>query len=236
MYRQIYFLGFNPEVAENLQNLMEAMYGNKYTSVLLNYIQDLKKIDAKIENTVLLYIEELNLEQRKFIWQFRMNYPAIHLIFCSKDRMVANFSWQSQAVFFLPFPFSRRAVALMFKKIEEKYATPRLKIKLNYQGGFEIVTADDICYCEGDGNYTTVHLRNSKSVLLSKKIKDIYQKLSPFPEIVRIGKSYIVNIDNITKIDELKVNFKGLNNQTNSIILSPIYIKRVKEHLLWFTT
>ncbi|MDP3914244.1 MAG: LytTR family DNA-binding domain-containing protein [Bacteroidota bacterium] len=235
MYRQIYYLGFKPDTAENLKNLTAAMYGNKYTSVPIAYVPDLKKIDAKVENTIIIYIEELNLEQRRFIWQFRINYPIIQMIFCSKDLMVANFSWQCNAVFFLPYPFSRRAVALMYQKIEEKYTAARLKVKLNYQGGFDIVTSDDICFCEGDGNYTTVHLRNSKSVLLSKKIKDIFQRLSPFPEIVRIGKSYIVNVENITRVDDMKVHFKGLNNNSTSIVLSPVYLKRLKEHLLWFT-
>ena len=235
MYRQIYYLGFKHEIAENLKNLTEAMYGNKYVSIQIAYVFDLKKIDAKVENTIIIYIEELSLEQRRFIWQFRINYPIIQMIFCSKDFMVANFSWQCNAAFFLPYPFSRRAVALMYKKIEEKYSTTRLKVKLNYQGGFDIVTSDDICFCEGDGNYTTVHLLNSKSVLLSKKIKDIFQKLSPFPEIVRIGKSYIVNVENITRVDDMKVHFKGMNNNSSSIILSPVYLKRLKEHLLWFT-
>lgn len=236
MNKTLYYLGFNSEVAKDLQILIEAMYGEKYTSVRLDYIQDLKKIDSKIENTVIFYLEKLNLEQRRFIWQFKMNYPATHLVFCSSDMMVANFSWQSQAIFFLPYPFSRRGVALMFQKLAEKFSSPRLKIKLSYQGGFDMVTAEDICFCEGDGNYTTVYLRNSKSVMLSKKIKDIYYKLSSFPEIVRIGKSYIVNIDNITKIDDMKVYFKSTGSQTNSFILSQVYLKRLKEHILWFTT
>ena len=234
--KKVYFLGFNPEVTENLLNLIEAMYGTKYALTQINYVNDLKKIDKDEELAVIFYIEELNLEQRRFIWQFRTSYPLAFVVLCSRDMMVANFSWQSQAVFFLPSPFSRRAVALMFQKIDEKYATPKLKIKFNYQGGFEIVTSDEICFCEGDGNYTTVHLRNSKSVLLSKKIKEIYQKLSPFPEIARIGKSYIVNIDNIIKVDDSKVYFKGQNNQVIGFVLSPIYLKRLKEHLLLFTT
>lgn len=235
MTRQIYFLGFKSETAEDLKNLTEAMYGNKYNINQINYVSDLKKIDAKIEHIVILYLEDLNIEQRRFIWQFRINFPLIKLIFCSKDMMTANFSWQSDAIFFLPCPFSRRAVALMYQKIEEKFVNTKLKVKLNYQGGFEIVTSDDICFCEGDGNYTSVHLLNSKSVLLSKKIKDIFQRLSPFPEIVRIGKSYIVNLNNITRIDDSKVYFKGLNNNISSFTLSPVYLKRLKEHLLWFT-
>jgi len=212
------------------------MYFRKYTPVLISYLHDLKKIDSSKENIVIIYIKELNLEQRKFIWQFRINYPQSLLVFCSKDNLVANFSWQSHAIFFLPHPSSRRAVALMVNKIEEKRKTPNLRIKLNYQGGFDLVNSEDICFCEGDGNYTTIHLKNTKSIMMSKKLKVIYQKLSPFPEIIRLGKSYIINTENITKVDDNMVYFKSQNVNPTSFHLSPIYIKRLKEYLLMFTS
>lgn len=234
MGRQIYFLGFEAEAAEELKKLTCAIYGTKYCIEQIKYVNELKKIDSKTEQVVLIFIEKLNLEQRRFIWQFRTNYPLAKMVFCSKDQFVANFSWQCNVVFFIPFSPSRRAVSLMYKKIEADFSAPKIRIKLNYQGGFDLVTSDDVCFCEGDGNYTTVHLTNSKSVMLSKKIKDIFQRLSPFPEIVRIGKSYIVNINNIIRIDESTVYFKSQNNSVSSCKLSPVYLKRLKEHLLWY--
>jgi DNA-binding LytR/AlgR family response regulator len=229
-------MGFSIDTAEMLRLSIDAMFTGKINLVRINFLHELNKIDSEQESIILIHIQELNLEQRKFIWQFKINFSQSLLIFCSKDYMVANFSWQSQAVFFLPLPASRRAIALMMKKIEEKRKTPKLRIKLNYQGGFDLVNSDDICFCEGDGNYTTVHLKNSKSILLSKKLKVIFQKLSPFPEIIRLGKSYIVNTDNIIKVDDNKVYFKGQNTEKVKFQLSPIYIKRLKEHLLMFTS
>ncbi len=236
MKKEIYLLGFSVDTAEMLSLSIDAIFTGKINVVQINFIHELKKIDSEQENIILIHIQDLNLEQRKFIWQFKINYPHSLLIFCSRDYMVANFSWQSQAVFFLPLPASRRAIALMMQKIEEKRKAPKLKIKLNYQNGFDLITADDICYCEGDGNYTTVYLRNSKSILMSKKLKVIYQKLSPFPEIIRLGKSFIINTDNIIKVDDNKVIFKALNINSISFQLSPIYIKRLKEQLLMFTS
>jgi DNA-binding LytR/AlgR family response regulator len=233
--KEIYLLGFSTDIAEMLRLSIDAMFSGKIKLVRINFLHELKKFDSEQESIILIHIQELNLEQRKFIWQFKINFPQTLLIFCSKDHLVANFSWQSQAVFFLPLPASRRAIALMMQKIEEKRKAPKLKIKLNYQNGFDLITADDICYCEGDGNYTTVHLKNSKSILMSKKLKVIYQKLSPFPEIIRLGKSFIVNTDNIVKVDDNKVYFKGQNTDKVIFQLSPIYIKRLKELLLMFT-
>lgn len=236
MNKDIYLLGFSVDTAEILNLTVEAMFSGKVNLVRINFLHELKKIDSEKENVFLIQIHELNLEQRKFIWQFKINFPQSILVFCSKDYLVANFSWQSQAVYFMPLPASRRAVALMMKKIEEKRKAPKIRIKLNYQGGFDLVDSEDICFCEGDGNYTTVHLRNSKSILLSKKIKFIYQKLSSFPEIIRLGKSYIVNTENIVKVDDNKVYFKGQNTTNVKFELSAIYTKRLKEQLLMFTT
>ena len=236
MNKDIYLLGFSVDTAEILNLTVEAMFSGKVNLVRINFLHELKKIDSEKENVFLIQIHELNLEQRKFIWQFKINFPQSILVFCSKDYLVANFSWQSQAVYFMPLPASRRAVALMMKKIEEKRKAPKIRIKLNYQGGFDLVDSEDICFCEGDGNYTTVHLRNSKSILLSKKIKFIYQKLSSFPEIIRLGKSYIVNTENIVKVDDNKVYFKGQNTTNVKFELSVIYTKRLKEQLLMFTT
>lgn len=235
MNKDIYLLGFSVDTADMFRLSVDAMFSGKINLVQINFLHELKKIDTEKEIVIIIHIQELNLEQRKFIWQFKINFPQSLLVFCSKDFLVANFSWQSQAVFFLPLPASRRAIALMMKKIEERRKTPKLKIKLNYQGGFDLVNSDDICFCEGDGNYTTVHLKNTKSILLSKKLKFIYQKLSPFPEIIRLGKSYIINTENIIKVDDNKVYFSGQNTNTLKFQLSPIYIKRLKEHLLMFT-
>lgn len=236
MNKEIYLFGFSPDITEKLKLSVDAMFSGKISLVRINFLHELRKIDIDKENVIMIHIQELNLEQRRFIWQFKINYPQSILVFCSKDYLVANFSWQSQAVFFLPLPASRRAIALMIKKIEEKRKSPKLKIKLSYQGGFDLIDSDDICYCEGDGNYTTVHLRNSKSILLSKKLKFIFQKLSSFPEIIRLGKSYIINTDNIIKVDENLVYFKGQNPNNVKFQLSVIYIKRLKEHLLMFTS
>jgi len=234
--KDIYMLGFSDDNSELLKSLVEAFFAGRINLVRINYLYELKKIDAEKENVILIHIQELNLEQRKFIWQLKINFPHSILVFCSKDYTVANFAWQSQAAFFMPIPTSRRALALMVQKIEEKRKLPKPKIKLNYQGGFDLVNAEDICFCEGDGNYTTIHLKNSKSILLSKKLKVIYQKLLSFPEIIRLGKSYIVNTDNIIKVDDNKLYFKGQNIEKTSFQLSPIYIKRLKEYLLMFTS
>jgi len=234
--KELYLLGFSNDNAELLSLSIEVMFAGKIKLFQIKHLQELKKIDPENENIILIHIQELNLEQRKFIWQFKINYPQTLLVFCSKDYLVANFSWQSQAVFFLPLPASRRAIALMIKNIEERRRKPKVKIKLNYQGGFDLVNADDICFCEGDGNYTSIHLKNTKTILLSKKLKVIFEKLSPFPEIIRLGKSYIVNTENIIKVDDNKVHFKGQNTEPIKFQLSPIYVKRLKEHLLMFTT
>jgi DNA-binding LytR/AlgR family response regulator len=109
-----------------------------------------------------------------------------------------------------------------------------VKISFNYLGGCYIFSANQICFCKGDGNYTNLFLKDSRKILVSKQLKDVQEKFSACPGLVRVGKSYIINLDNIQKIDEHKVTFNTLKSQLH-IKFSPIYLRRVKEQVLWYS-
>ncbi len=69
---------------------------------------------------------------------------------------------------------------------------------------------------------------------MTKKIKEMNLKFAPFPFLVRVGKSFIVNLENILKVDESSVSFCGYDKLTR-IELSQIYLKRIKEQMLWYS-
>lgn len=75
-----------------------------------------------------------------------------------------------------------------------KYSLDKLVIKT--QTGFVVVKLSDVVFLEGDGNYTTIHLNNSKRILISKILKNFEEqiKLSEL-NFFRIHKSYLINLD-----------------------------------------
>ncbi len=71
------------------------------------------------------------------------------------------------------------------------------KITIPQQDGFEVLDINDIVFCKADDNYTEIHLENSKK-LVSKTLKYFEDALKQYT-FARIHKSYLVNVNKITK-------------------------------------
>jgi DNA-binding LytR/AlgR family response regulator len=71
------------------------------------------------------------------------------------------------------------------------------------KGGLIKIKFSDILFLEADGNYTTIHLADSKYMLRST-LKSAESQLPP-ERFFRIHKSYIINLQQITKIDSSMV-------------------------------
>lgn len=87
-------------------------------------------------------------------------------------------------------------------ELQNKILTPNValtqgKITIPQQDGFEVLDVQDIIFCKADDNYTEIHLQDSKK-LVSKTLKYFEDVLSDY-SFVRIHKSYLVNINAITK-------------------------------------
>ena len=70
------------------------------------------------------------------------------------------------------------------------------KITLPVNGGYELVSCDQIVYCEAQGNYSVVHVINksgNKQLLISKTLKNI-STLLPAEGFIRCHQSYLVNL------------------------------------------
>ncbi|WP_298766927.1 LytTR family DNA-binding domain-containing protein [uncultured Polaribacter sp.] len=88
------------------------------------------------------------------------------------------------------------------QELEHKILKPNAntangKITIPQQDGFEILDVNDIVFCKADDNYTEIHLANSKK-LVSKTLKYFELALKEYT-FARIHKSYLVNVNAITK-------------------------------------
>ncbi len=66
--------------------------------------------------------------------------------------------------------------------------------------GIENCPVNTIVYIEGKGNYSIVHLKNQKLVVMAKTLKKFEAQLR-LNHFVRIHKSYLVNKENIPAFD-----------------------------------
>lgn len=84
------------------------------------------------------------------------------------------------------------------------------KITIPLQDGFEVINVEEIVFCKADDNYTEIHLANAKKVV-SKTLKHFEEVLKEYP-FARIHKSFLVNINSITKYKKGKGGSVELNN------------------------
>lgn len=65
------------------------------------------------------------------------------------------------------------------------------------QDGFEVLDINEILFCKADDNYTEIYTKEKKK-LVSKTLKYFEEALKDYP-FVRVHKSYLVNVNTITK-------------------------------------
>lgn len=70
------------------------------------------------------------------------------------------------------------------------------KITINTDGKLIFIDVDDILLVVGDGNYSTLELKNNQKLVVTKKLKEV-NKLLPEDYFFRIHNSYIVNLNHI---------------------------------------
>lgn len=84
------------------------------------------------------------------------------------------------------------------------------KITIPLQDGFEVINVEEIVFCKADDNYTEIHFSNSRKIV-SKTLKHFEEVLKEYP-FARIHKSYLVNINAITKYKKGKGGSVELTN------------------------
>ncbi len=72
------------------------------------------------------------------------------------------------------------------------------KIALPTSEGLTFINVSDIIRCQADGSYTHFFFKDKKKILVSKKIKEYEELLSPY-NFVRVHHSHLVNLDEVTK-------------------------------------
>jgi two-component system LytT family response regulator len=80
---------------------------------------------------------------------------------------------------------------------ENMEETTLQKIALPVSEGLRFVPLKDILYLKADGSYTHIFLLDGTRILISKKIKEFENTLSPRNHFFRTHRSYIVNLSRI---------------------------------------
>lgn len=74
-------------------------------------------------------------------------------------------------------------------------------ILLKTEGKFKKVEVDDIVYCEAQRKTQWLYLADGRECLQRMTMTELYRQLSPYREFVKIGASFIVNLEYIDSLN-----------------------------------
>lgn len=92
----------------------------------------------------------------------------------------------------------RHQLQIAENHLNPKKNTHTKRIALKSLEYIEIVSIDDIMYCQSDKGYTTFLLKDGQKILVSKGLKDYDELLEPYG-FVRCHQSYLVNMTYVKK-------------------------------------
>ncbi|MEM6966182.1 MAG: LytTR family DNA-binding domain-containing protein [Bacteroidota bacterium] len=87
------------------------------------------------------------------------------------------------------------------------------RISFAVDGKILLLKPGEIMYCKSDGNYTEIYQAHSKTIVVSKNLKEVERRIS-HPNFLRIHNSYLVNTDHIKEYIKGDGGFVVMDNQT----------------------
>lgn len=91
---------------------------------------------------------------------------------------------------------TKRNFELLLQNLQN--STGKHKIALPTSEGLTFINVTEIIRCQADGSYTHFFFKDRKKILVSKKIKEYEELLSPY-NFVRVHHSHLVNLDEVSK-------------------------------------
>ena len=93
-------------------------------------------------------------------------------------------------------PMAQQLEILMHKLHQP--STPISRIAMPTMEGLQMIAVDSIISCESDSNYTILHLKNNKKLIVSRTLKEIDELLEDH-SFVRVHRCYIANLNEVEK-------------------------------------
>lgn len=100
------------------------------------------------------------------------------------------------------------------------------KIMLSNSDGKHLIEINDIIRFESDGNYTLIHVRNTKPILISKTLKEFESQFLEH-NFERVHQSHLININYVKSI----TNGSALTIELDDLTVIPVS-RRKKEQVI----
>jgi DNA-binding LytR/AlgR family response regulator len=213
------------------QNLSENLF-----NILKQAIAEVPQRNKIIEDDKIIGFIQLNkFDYGERILLRRMITEGVeHIVIVSSNPKLAQFAWKTGAFHFMEFPFTISQLKLLKQKYEDSKLSSKTvnkKIRLGYTGGYDFIPLSEINMIHGQGDYINLYRQNIKAKTYTYRISKVEKALEHQYNFIKLTKSIIININNVSQIIGNKVSFTGKG--TTSLELSPRAVKTLKDELLW---
>lgn len=99
--------------------------------------------------------------------------------------------------------YEQKGKDLQFQNIHNFLNNHRPKIRFNTRAGYILIHPDEIVYCQSDGNYTEIYLKDKSKKLVCYNLKNFLEQL-PDVQFKRISRYYIINEKYLSEVDRGK--------------------------------
>jgi two-component system LytT family response regulator len=189
---------------------------------LNRYVEDLEiiKCNSPLEGIDIIEKEKPDLvfldiempEMNGFELLKQLNYKGFQLIFTTAHDEFALKAIKVSAIDYLLKPVDKDELITAIEKVKASQKESKLedkleslftnintksdKINISADGKVYLLEKDDVIMLKSDKSYTTVFLKDDRSILVSKTLKEVEKKFN-FQQFFRVHNSYLININHV---------------------------------------
>lgn len=157
-----------------------------------NYEPDLVLLDIYLQ-------EEFGIEAAG---ELRSMGNESQIVFITSSPEHALEAYRVQAAQYLVKPVGEEELfQTLDNLLNESRKERRRYLMLRAEGRVVRVAVDGIVFCEAQGKSQKMHLTDGEELLLHMTMTEIFGLLSDYPEFVKVGASYIVNLEHVVSLN-----------------------------------
>ncbi|MDX2191489.1 MAG: LytTR family transcriptional regulator DNA-binding domain-containing protein [Bacteroidota bacterium] len=191
-------VGFDDTTSKSIISTIEQKFSQSVVieSVVNDIASLIDKLNKSKTQLVVFDVDKLGKETVEFLSKNRLRF--FEVIFIGNDHHMAVQAFKLDVLDYIEKPLSIEEFNRAIRKINYRLQIEtNLNIIPNRIGlptnkGVVIMDPKEISYCEGSSNYSVIHLKNKKSEMISRTLREVENVLTRF-NFYRIHKSYLVN-------------------------------------------
>lgn len=204
-------------IAEQLRMMLEGL-GYEVAGMFSSGTEAVKNFSPGLADIVIMDIELANntngidtaIELKKI-----SDPPIIFITNNTDERIRKRAIYETNAIHYVTKPFTRTdisiAIDLTLKLAGEKETALKKENDTSYLmndsifikegSSFKKIMTNDIRFLQADGSYCYLYIKNDK-IMFTENLSFLESKLAFVKKLVRVHRSYIINIDYVTKIQD----------------------------------